>query len=513
MEQEGAVARIKKDRYVQPDTADLFPGVIHFNDKGYAFVISETPGQSDLFITAENTWVALHGDRVLARVNREGFVDAKERRYRGPGAGQRREGRVIRILKRASETVVGTLQKSKQFFYVVADDPRFIHNVYVHPEQTVLPKQPDVGDKVVVRLEPWEMRHVNPEGKIIEVLGPAAKAGVDMLSIIRKYHLPEEFPRNVMEAAKQIPEAVDPVEADRREDLRQDFILTIDPDDARDFDDAIRVEELPGGGWRLGVHIADVSHYVPVGGALDREAFERGNSVYLADRVIPMLPERLSNGVCSLKPNVDRLTYSAFIDFGRGGAIKHVRFARTVICSKARLTYREAFGLLQGPAKASPLAGAHCTGRGGWRRCCVRTGSRMGRSISTCRRSRCISTRTARPVRLEKIENDVSHQLIEEFMLAANEVVARELKNRQVPALYRVHEDPDSDRLLEFRDFAASYDYRVGDLTHRPEMQKLLRIGAWATRGRGDQARVAKEPEAGGLRYVLPARDTTAWPR
>ena len=265
MEQEGAVARIKKDRYVLPDTADLFPGVIHFNDKGYAFVIrEETPGQSDLFITAENTWVALHGDRVLARVNREGFVDAKERRYRGPGAGQRREGRVIRILKRASETVVGTLQKSKQFFYVVADDPRFIHNVYVHPEQTVLPKQPDVGDKVVVRLEPWEMRHVNPEGKIIEVLGPAAKAGVDMLSIIRKYHLPEEFPRNVMEAAKQIPRWWTPVEADRREDLRQDFIITIDPDDARDFDDAVRVEELPGGGWRLGVHIADVSHYVPV---------------------------------------------------------------------------------------------------------------------------------------------------------------------------------------------------------------------------------------------------------
>ena len=135
MEQEGAVARIKKDRYVLPDAADLFPGVIHFNDKGYAFVINEKKdGQSDLFITAENTWTALHGDRVLARVNREGFVDARERRYRGPGAGQRREGRVIRILKRANETVVGTLQKSKQFFYVVADDPRFIHNIYVHPE-------------------------------------------------------------------------------------------------------------------------------------------------------------------------------------------------------------------------------------------------------------------------------------------------------------------------------------------------------------------------------------------
>ena len=475
MEQEGVVARIKKDRYVLPDAADLFPGVIHFNDKGYAFVINDKSGGGDLFITSENTWTALHGDRVLARVNREGFIDARDRRYRGPGAGQRREGRVIRILKRANETVVGTLQQSKQkFFYVVADDPRFIHNIYVHPDQTVLPKPPNVGDKVVVRLEAWESRHVNPEGKIIEVLGPAAKAGVDMLSIIRKYHLPEEFPRPVMEAAKQIPEQVDEQEATRREDLRNDFIITIDPDDARDFDDAIRVEELPGGGWRLGVHIADVSHYVPPGGALDREAYERGNSVYLADRVIPMLPERLSNGVCSLKPKVDRLTYSVFIDFAAGGRIKAARFARTVICSAARLTYREAFALLQGPAKASPLAGAL---HRAWRLASLLRENRFknGSLDLDMPEVKVYLDQNGKPIRLEKIENDISHQLIEEFMLAANEVVARELKNRQVPTIYRVHEDPDADRLLEFRDFVKSYDYHVGDLTHRPEMQKLLK--------------------------------------
>ena len=473
MEVSGAVARIKKDRYVQPDAADLFPGVIKFNDKGYAFVVSETPGQQDLFIAAENTWVALHGDKVLARVNRDGFVDARDRRYRGPEAGQRREGRVIRILQRANETVVGTLQKSKQFHYVVADDPRFIHNVYVHLGQTVLPKQPDLGDKVVVRLEPWESRHVNPEGKIIEVLGPAAKAGVDMLSIIRKYHLPEEFPREVMHAAEQIPETVDETTAAGREDLRNDFILTIDPDDARDFDDAIRVEELPGG-WRLGVHIADVSHYVQPGGALDREAFARGNSVYLADRVIPMLPERLSNGVCSLKPKVDRLTYSVFIDFAGGGRVRSVRFARTVIRSAARLTYREAFALLQGSPKASPVA---------------RELHRAWKLASLLRQNRFKNgsldldmpevkvhlDKNGKPVRLERVENDISHQLIEEFMLAANEVVARELKNRHVPSIYRVHEDPDADRLLEYRDFVKSYDYHVGDLTQRTELQKLLR--------------------------------------
>ncbi len=473
MEQEGAIARIRKERYVLPDTADLFPGVITFNDKGFAFVINETKGQPDLFISAENSATALQGDRVLARVIQEGFIDARGRRYRGPGAGERKEGRVIRILQRANDTVVGTLQRSKQFFYVVADDPRFIHHIYVHPGQTVLPKQPDLGDKVVVRLDVWESRHVNPEGKIIEVLGPASQQGVDMLSIIRKYHLPEEFPKPVMQAAGQIPEEVDESESVRREDLRGRFILTIDPDDARDFDDAVEVEELAGGGWRLMVHIADVSHYVQPGSVLDREAYARGNSVYLADRVIPMLPERLSNGVCSLKPKVDRLTYSAFIEFGAGGRIKSTRFARTVIRSAARLTYREAFTLLQGPADATPVSRAL---HRAWKLAALLRANRFknGSLELDMPEVKVHLDDTGKPVRLERVENDISHQLIEEFMLAANEVVARELKHRNIPALYRIHEDPDPDRLLEFRDFVQSYDYRVGDLTQRAEMQKLL---------------------------------------
>ncbi len=477
LETSGRIARIRKDRYVIPAAADLFTGVIKFSDKGYAFVINDEAGAEDLYIAAENTWVALHGDRVVARVVQEGFVDARGRRYRGAAAGTRREGRVIRILQRANETIVGTLQRSKQFHYVVADDPRFIHNVYVHLGQVALPKEPQLGDKVVVRLDDWQSRHVNPEGKIIEVLGPADKAGVDMLSIIRKYHLPEEFSREVMQAAEAIAEEVDEVESAQREDLRNRFIITIDPDDARDFDDAIEVEELPasGGGWRLGVHIADVSHYVPPGSVLDREAFARGNSVYLADRVIPMLPERLSNGVCSLKPQVDRLTYSVFIDFAPGGRIRHVRFARTVIHSAARLTYKQAFALLQGSPKASPLAAQL---HRAWKLASLlRTKRYAAGSLELdMPEVKVHLDERGRPVRLEKVENDISHQLIEEFMLAANEVVARELKNRNFPAIYRVHEDPDADRLLEFRDFVQSYDYRIGDLTQRAELQKLLKM-------------------------------------
>ena len=263
----------------------------------------------------------------------------------------RREGRVIRILERAHDTIVGTLQRSRNFYYVVPDDPRFQHDIYVHPKRDQQQEtSANVGDKVVVRLEAWESRHVNPEGEIIEVLGPASTPGIDMLSIIRKYHLPAEFPKDVLDQADQISERIDARQLEGREDLRKDFIVTIDPDDARDFDDAIQVEKT-NSGWRLGVHIADVAAYVEPGRALDREARRRGNSVYLPDRVIPMLPERLSNGVCSLNPGVDRLTHSVFIHFDKNGAVKSARFARSVIRSAHRLTYKQAYAILTSPPR------------------------------------------------------------------------------------------------------------------------------------------------------------------
>src|SRR5213082_2245487 len=337
LERAGEIARIRKDRYVLPAEADMVTGKLSVHPAGYGFLTSEKPGEPDTFIAAENVGTAMHGDCVIARISPE------------PPAGRikgRREGRVIRILERAHDTVVGTLQRSRNFYYVVPDDPRFVHDVYVgqvssspgdEPALASLPLAafkiaPQVGDKVVVRLEAWESRHVNPEGEIIEVLGPASAPGIDMLSIIRKYHLPTEFPRDVLEEAKGIPERVDARQFDGREDLRGEFIVTIDPDDARDFDDAIHVEKI-GGGWRLGVHIADVAAYVEPDSPLDREARRRGNSVYLPDRVIPMLPERLSNGVCSLNPGVDRLTHSVFIHFDKHGNAKSARFARSLVRS------------------------------------------------------------------------------------------------------------------------------------------------------------------------------------
>jgi ribonuclease R len=467
LEQEGEIARIRKNRYVRPDAADLVTGTLSVHEAGYAFLTNEKPGQADLFIAAENTGTAMHGDRVVARIIR----GAEFSRARTPRA----EGRVIRILARANETIVGTLQETRNFFYVVPDDPRLVHNIYIQTPMVTVARRSQTaatarrGDKVVVRLEAWESRHVNPEGKIIELLGPRSAPGVDILSVIRKYHLPVEFPKAVLDEASAIPERVTQIDA--REDLRQQFILTIDPDDARDFDDAIHVEEIKGG-WQLGVHIADVSAYVRPGSALDREAQRRGNSVYLPDRVIPMLPERLSNGVCSLNPHVDRLTHSVFLQFDRNGRMRQSRFARTVIRSAHRLTYKQAFAILKSSARDELSERLHTA----WRLAALLRKKRFehGSLDLDMPEVKVVVDKKGKPIRFERVENDESHQLIEEFMLAANEAVARELKNRGIPTIYRVHENPEADRLGEFREFVLAHGIRVGDLTHRGEVQKLL---------------------------------------
>ncbi len=490
MEQEGVIARIRKDRYVLPDIANLATGVLLVHQNGAAHLENEKRDQPDIYISAADTGVAMRGDKVVVQLLHEGRQQARDGKAR-------LEGRVIRILERANKTVVGVFQISaKGVVCVVPDDGRIQHDIYLLPAHKHAARP---GDKVVVKLDPWEDRMANPEGEIIEVLGPAAAPGVDMLSIMRKYALPIEFPEDVLKEASRIPGEIDESEAFRREDLRGQPVITIDPDDARDFDDAIHVERIKGG-WRLGVHIADVSHYVRPGSALDREARKRGNSTYLVDRVIPMLPERLSNGICSLKPGGDRLTFSAFIDFSQDGRIKFARFARTVIRSAARLSYRQALAILNGARTMPPLPAAmeHEAARG---QATIADGPEIPIDPAIAERVRvawelALALRKSRfaagsldldfpevkvwldgeghAVRIEKMVNDISHQLVEECMLSANEVVAREIKQKRSPGVYRIHEDPDPKRLLEFRDFAATYGFRAGDLTQRREVQKLL---------------------------------------
>lgn len=473
----GEVVRVRQDRFVLPAEADLVVGRVQFNPKGYAFVVPEPPPEAtepaapapaattrDIFVAEEDTGTALPDDKVVVRLYRD-----RRQRRRQP---ELPAGRIIRVLERAHPTVVGTLQQTRHFQYVVPDDPRFIRDIYVraHPEARV-------GDKVVVRLAEWVNRHVNPEGAIIEVLGPAEAPGVDVLSIIRKYHLPQEFSPQVYAEAERLPETVS---VHGRHDFRGEFIITIDPDDAKDFDDAVHVHERPGGGWRLGVHIADVSHYVAPGGALDREAQARGNSVYLVDRVLPMLPERLSNNLCSLRPREDRFTLSALMDFDRHLRLRHVEFVPGVIRSRHRLTYREAFALLSEPPprrdsndEKSRLA-AELHRMWGLARRLREHRAAQGALMLEFPEVKVRLDAKGRPVAIEKVEYDISHQLIEEFMLAANEAVARRLAQAEVPTIYRIHEEPEVEKLEDFRAYAQSFGFKVGDVTHRHELQKLL---------------------------------------
>jgi ribonuclease R len=472
LESGGEIVCIRKNRYVLPSEADLVTGKLSIHQAGYGFLVPEKAGEPDVFIAAENTGTAMTGDRVVARISRD--VSPRRAKVRaGQAFKPRSEGRVIRILERARDTIVGTLQHSRNFYYVVPDDPRLVHDVYVQvPPREKLPKAPTLGDKVVVRLEAWESRHVNPEGEIIEVLGAATAPGIDMLSIVRKYDLPTAFPKSVIDEANRIPQSVEQRMVDGRKDLRDQFIVTIDPDDARDFDDAIDVEKIDNEGWQLGVHIADVSAYVTPDSALDREARRRGNSVYLPDRVIPMLPERLSNGVCSLNPNVDRLTHSVFVEFDKSGRAKNARFAKSVIRSGRRLTYKEAYAILQTKPNGELSRRLHTA----WELASLLRRKRFkhGSLDLDFPEVKVYVDPAGKPIRLERVENDESHQLIEEFMLAANEAVARELRQRSIATIYRVHEDPDPEKLAEYREFVLSFNHKVGDLSHRKEVQRFL---------------------------------------
>jgi len=464
LEQSGRIARTKGNRYIQSREADLIPGRIRINRQGKGFLQPDDPGLKEIMIPEDATSTALHEDRVLVRRD----VKAKGPR---PGRIEQETGAVIRILERKRTQIVGTLQRGRQFLYVIPDDPRMPHDIYVPPPRDV-GRPANVGDKVVVELREWESRHTNPEGEIIEVLGAPDEEGVDMLSVLRQYTLPLHFPKNVLAEARAIGATVQPHELAGREDCRAHRVVTIDPDDAKDFDDAICLQRAAHGQWKLWVHIADVSHYVKPGTALDDEARKRGNSTYLVDRVIPMLPEALSNELCSLKPRVDRLTKCVEFLISNEGRVLSAKFYPAVIHSQRRFTYKEVFAVLQRqPADGIErmLHEAHELAQK-IRRLRFKAGSLDLDFPETKIRL----DENGRVLRIEKVENDVSHQLIEEYMLLANEAVAGQLMRRNLTAIYRVHEEPDERRLNEYREEVLSHHVPVGNLTKRPEVQKLL---------------------------------------
>lgn len=457
----GDIVRVRQDRFTLPQEADLAVGTIQLHRDGSAHLLRDKPGDPEFYLSPENTTTALPGDRVVVRHLRD----------QPPHRGYQPCGRVIRILKRGTTTAVGTLEKSARFWHVVPDDKHFVHNIYV--PQPAPPLRPNQGDKVVVKLGEWKSRHINPEGEIVEVLGPADKPGVDIESIIRKFDLPTKFPEKVTAEAHAFPDTVPPSAARGREDCRDTLVITIDPDDARDFDDAIHVVRT-NDGWKLTVHVADVSHYVTPGTPLDHEAYKRGNSVYLPDRVIPMLPEALSNGLCSLRPDEDRLTFAAFLDITREGKIRKSRFAKCIIRSARRFTYKEAFARLQ----AKPADKFDHMLHEAWAMASVLRKKRFeeGSLDLDFPEVKVWLDDQGRPARMERIENDISHQLIEECMLAANEAVARLFRMTPAAAIHRVHEKPDEAKLNEYRERVQMHGHKVGNLAVRKELTRFLKM-------------------------------------
>lgn len=447
-----------------------------------------------LQVEGDSLATAMHGDTVMAQAApdqpQKWWKNVPEKReiLARIQAGEQAPlaAKVLRVVTRKQELVVGIFtRKSKQ-----RDGQKVDGRAYVKPDDALIPIveitaeiDPKLhvkpGDKVLAQITEYPKPGFEARGKVIRRIGRPGEQGVDVLGIIYKYKLPQEFPEDVIKEAESVPTVVTADMLGDREDWRDREVITIDPFDARDFDDAIALTPLPNGGWELAVHIADVSHYVTPGTALEREARERGNSVYLADRVIPMLPERLSNGVCSLRPDEDRLTRAAIMTYDAEGNRTSSRFAKAVIRSKRRYSYEEAHEVMK-PYLSKPESALKDPNAPLPARAWV-LGSKLrklrfanGALDLDFPEVKVVLDAKGNPVRLARIEHDESHQLIEEFMLQANEAVAEQMRRAGRPSLFRIHEDPDPDKLLDLRELLGSNGIRVGDLTQRRELQKAL---------------------------------------
>ncbi len=438
MERAGAIYRVKGNRYGVPDAMDLVTGITSLTRSGDAFV-RPVEGGTDVFVPAADVGSAMNGDRVVARIE-------SRPRARSPVA------RIIKVLERAHGTVVGTLHRGRRFAYVVPFDKRLPRNVLVPPGQE---GGAEDGDVVVVRLVSYGDRTPAPEGDVERVLGSLSEPGVDVLAVAHGYGLALEFPPEVLRAAEKAA-SLD-VSPEGRVDRTDLLVFTIDPSDAKDHDDALSVESLPDGRWEVGIHIADVSHFVPRGGPVDREAFARGTSVYLVDRVIPMLPERLSGDMCSLRPEVDRFAVSLFVTLDVTGQVLERRYERSLIRSKHRLSYEEVQGVLDGQRSVAPETDDALRRLDDLARAVRRKRVARGSLDLDLPEARVILDEEGLPVDIQKVERLESHRLVEDFMILANEVVANDAEARELPVLFRVHEPPTRDGRAELEEFLGRF--------------------------------------------------------
>jgi len=444
-------------------------GSLSVTRRGIGFVTAEG-FDGDIMIAPRFMHAALHGDRVAVVV----FARPAQRRRPQDGSAAL-EGEIVEIVERTLTRVIGTVQEGRSFSFVVPDDARIGRDIYISKDDA---KKAVQGDKVVVEMLPWTDEHRNPEGVILEVLGRAGDARVEVTSVARAFGLPEQFPEPAAREAEQLPGTIGERDVTGRVDCRSLVCFTIDPEDAKDFDDALTCEPLKNGNVRLGVHIADVSHYVREGTALDAEAYSRGTSVYLVNEVIPMLPERLSNDLCSLRPNVDRLTYSVFMDLNENGGVDDYQIGKSIIRSTRRFTYEEVQTIIRqgGGEHADHVLRLHKLAR-----VLLKRRMKHGSIDFDTGEVKFKFDATGLPSAIVKKERLDAHRLVEECMLLANKTVAEHIgrvrKGQELrPFLYRVHDVPDPGKLRDLALFVKQFGFSLDAKQGVPskELQKLL---------------------------------------
>ena len=463
---EGRVFETKKGKLASPKDLQMATGTFIGHARGFGFVTPDAGGE-DIFIPASETMGAMQKDRVLYKV-----LHKAEK-------GKKADGVIVRILERGQQRIVGTFEAgSKGYGFVVADDKKIAKDIFISRENT---KGAVTGHKVVVEITDYGEDRRNPEGKVIEILGHINEPGVDILSVIRRYELAVEFPEEVYAEIEHLGTEVAEADKKGREDLRDLLTITIDGADAKDLDDAVSLKRLGNGNFELGVHIADVSHYVRENTALDKEAYARGTSVYLVDRVIPMLPHKLSNGICSLNPHVDRLALSCLMEVnGRGEVVSH-RILESVINSDYRMTYtavREILedgtpALLEQYAEILPML----EDMEELRQILGEKRRKRGSVNFDLPESKIILDENGKPIDIKPYEKSIATNMIEEFMLVCNETIAENSFWQEMPFMYRSHQEPDEDKLEKMEQFLRGFGYYLrkkdGEI-HPRELQKVL---------------------------------------
>ena len=429
----------KKDRIISPNQAGIFVGKFISHRKGFGFVESDKEDERDLYIASKDVNGAMHGDRVLAEITREA------------SGGRRAEGKIISVIKRVKTQIVGTFKPHEHFAFVIPRGNELRTDVYIQEKHFNGAMEDDV---VVVEITQWAKEDKKPEGKIVEVLGYKGNRGIEIESIIREHGLPLEFPQKVLDNANHVAVSIPEEEYERRKDLRDEFIVTMDGADAKDLDDAIQVKLLDNGNFMLGVHIADVTHYVKEKSNLDKEALKRATSVYLVDKVIPMLPKQLSNGVCSLNPDEDKLTLSVFMEIDRKGNVVNSSIEETVIRSKGRLVYTNVSDVLEhiheeeNPELADMLFKAEELAK-----ILMKKRERRGALDFNFPEPYIHLDENGKPYNIEPYERRIANKIIEEFMLVANETVAEYFYWLGIPFVYRIHETPSSSKVEALNKF------------------------------------------------------------